>query len=119
MAKNEKWTQEESDFVKNNMGKMKEKEIAKALNRTVNAIKARKKLIRKGITVVKDTAAEGKEDSTCPCCKSNKAVNEVTTYDPRSYNTIQAYYCMECGIEFMKNGTIIPYTKREALGGTI
>lgn len=114
MAKNEKWTQEESDFVKNNMGKMKEKEIAKALNRTVNAIKARKKLIRKGITVV-----GGKKDSTCPYCKDNKAVNEVTTYDPCSYNTIQAYYCMKCGIEFRKNGTIIPYTKGEAAGGTI
>ena len=116
MASNRRWTKNEEDFLKENM-KMKEKEMARRLNRTVDSIRTRKKLIRKGITVVKDTAAECKEDSTCPCCKSDKAVNEVTTYDPHSYNTLQAYYCMKCGIEFRKNGKIIPYTKREALGG--
>lgn len=113
MTKGAKWTQEEVDFVINNMELITEKQMAKILNRTEYAIKQRKKMIRRGQTIV----GRGKDDKRCPCCKSGKAVNEVTTYDPHSYNTLQAYYCMKCGIEFRKNGKIIPYTKREALGG--
>lgn len=116
MARSRRWTKEEESFLIKNMGIMKEKEIAEKLDRTVNAIAVRKKLIRKGVRVVDDIVIEDEGDSTCPCCNSDKTVNEITTYDPYRNNTIQAYYCVKCGIEFRRNRTIIPYTENEVEG---
>lgn len=107
MAKNSKWTQEEMDFVAENMNEMKYKDIAKILNRSYNAVAARAKKIKKGFTIID----RKKNDDRCPECKSNENVNTVITFNPYGSIVQPAYYCKKCGIEFSQDGQIIPFAK--------
>jgi predicted Zn-ribbon and HTH transcriptional regulator len=109
MAKNSKWTQEEMNFVAENMNKMKYKDIAKILNRSYNAVNARARRIKKGFTIID----RKKNDDRCPKCKNNENVNKVITYNPYNSAVQHAYYCKKCGIEFSQDGQIIPFAKGE------